>query len=217
MYANADAIPATLRGGGNGHIGLLLCSVVYKNIANTIYTRPIDPGPCAQHRTGDTSVAQADAYSTHKEERRVYDLDKNVDAALKQEIIAAIEETHLSAKKQCYMGFKGVSAKSLVYHLMERYGKILTSDIETCRQALAEPIEVDRPINLYFQQVENSIQFVHYSKTPLTPAHIVQTAYHAVNKKCLYSLALNKWLKKGRQTRLGLSSSKRLRRNTMTR
>ena len=87
----------------------------------------------------------------------MYDLDENVDAALKQEIVLAVEETHLSAKKQRYMGFHGVSSKSVVDHLMERYWKIRVSDLEAYSQALVDPIEVDRPIGLYFQSVEYGI------------------------------------------------------------
>ena len=55
------------------------------------------------------------------------------------------------------MGFHGVFAKNLVGHLMERYGKIGASDLEDCRQVLEEPIEVDRPIDVYFQWVEDAI------------------------------------------------------------
>ena len=54
---------------------------------------------------------------------RIYNLDKKVDAAIKQDIIAEVEETYLSAKKQRYMGFHGVSAKNLIDYLMERYSK----------------------------------------------------------------------------------------------
>ena len=83
------------------------------------------------------------------------------------------------------MGFHGVSSKKLMDHLMERYGKIRTPDLEACRQALAAPIEVDRLICVYFRQVEDMIQFKQDSKTLFTMAQIVQTAYHAVNKKGL--------------------------------
>ena len=76
------------------------------------------------------------------------------------------------------MGFHGVFAKNLAEHLMERYSKILASDLKACRQALADPIEVDRPIGVYFKQVEDVIQFAQDGKTFFTPAQIVQTAYH---------------------------------------
>ena len=46
------------------------------------------------------------------------------------------------------MGFHGFSAKNLVDHLIERYGKFWASDLEACIQALVEPIEVDHPIDV---------------------------------------------------------------------
>ena len=64
------------------------------------------------------------------------------------------------------MRLHGVSAKNLVDHLMERYGKIWASDLEACRQALVEPIDVDQPINVYFQRVEEAIQFAQDGNTP---------------------------------------------------
>ena len=50
---------------------------------------------------------------------------------IKKEIIVAVEEAYLSAKKQRYMGFHGLSAKNLIDHLMERYMKIWASDLES--------------------------------------------------------------------------------------
>ena len=55
------------------------------------------------------------------------------------------------------MGFYGVSTKSLMDQLIERYGKIQVLDIVVFRQDLAEPIEVDRPIDTYFQHVDDAI------------------------------------------------------------
>ena len=52
MYANASAIPTTLRGGRNGHIGLLMDASVYSNVATVAYTRPTEKFTCAQHGPG---------------------------------------------------------------------------------------------------------------------------------------------------------------------
>ena len=67
-------------------------------------------------------------------------------------------------------------------HLMKRYRKIRALDLEACRQDLADPIEGDQPIDTYFQQMYDAIQFDQDGKTPFTLEKIVQTAYHAVNK-----------------------------------
>ena len=66
---------------------------------------------------------------------------------------------------------------------MERYGKISASDLEACSQALVKPIEVDRLIDVYFQQAKDAIQLTQDRKTPFTLAQIAQTEYHALNKK----------------------------------
>ena len=63
------------------------------NVATTRYTKPTDSGPYAKHGPSDTAAARADANSIHRGEKRVYDIDKNIDAALKEEVIAEVEET----------------------------------------------------------------------------------------------------------------------------
>ena len=48
-YANSAAILTTLRGGHNGHIGLIMDASVYANFTTTAYARPMEPDPYAQH------------------------------------------------------------------------------------------------------------------------------------------------------------------------
>ena len=66
MYANAAAIPKNLGGGRYFHIGLLMDTAVYANVATTAYARPTDPGPYAQHGPGDSAAKQAAANAIHK-------------------------------------------------------------------------------------------------------------------------------------------------------
>ena len=60
LYANVAVIPTTLGGGQNVHIGLLMDASVYANVASTVYERPEEPGPYAQHGPGDSASARAD-------------------------------------------------------------------------------------------------------------------------------------------------------------
>ena len=55
---------------------------------------------------------------------------------------------------------------------------------------------MDQQINMYFQWVEDAIQFAEYEKTPFNPAQKVQTSYHATNKTGMYFLELKDWHKK---------------------
>ena len=81
----------TLGGGRNVHIGLIMDAAVHVNVSITAYTRPMDPGPYVQHGPYDSAAARADANEIHNEWRRIYNLDKNVNATLRKLIIAAVE------------------------------------------------------------------------------------------------------------------------------
>ena len=61
---------------------------VYANMATTQYTRLTYVVPYVQHEPGETAAAQANANVIHKEERGLYNIYGNIDAALKQEVIA---------------------------------------------------------------------------------------------------------------------------------
>ena len=123
LYENSAAIPTTLRGGRNIHIGLIMDAAVYANVSTTAYARPAEPGPYTEHIPGDSVAARADVNAIHKECRRIYDLDRNVDAALEQEIFADVEETYLYSKSIGKWGVHGVSSKNPMDHLMERNAK----------------------------------------------------------------------------------------------
>ena len=104
MYKNAAVMHTTIRGGRNGYIGLLMDASFYANVATTAHTRPAETGQYAQHEPGDSAEELPDTNETHKEGRRIYDLDENVYAALKQEIITEVEDTYFSTKKTAVHG-----------------------------------------------------------------------------------------------------------------
>ena len=87
------------------------------------------------------------------------------------------------------MGFHTVMAKDLMDHLIEKYGNIQASSIDACRQALVEYIEVHRPIFVYFQRMEDTINFSQEGNMLFIHDKIVQSDYFTVNKKSLYSMA----------------------------
>ena len=66
LYANSSAIPTTLRGGKNDHIGLIMDTSVYTNVATTTYARPTEPVPFSQHGPGESAAARADTNEIHK-------------------------------------------------------------------------------------------------------------------------------------------------------
>ena len=153
MYSNAATIPMTLGGRYNGYMRLIMDAAVHANLSGTPYTRQTEPKPYATHGARNTAAEWSDVNINHKKEWHLYNLDDNIDNNHKQEVITAVEEKYLTAKKRRYMGLQSDMEKDLMGYCMKRYGKILASNIEACIQALVEPIEVDHPIDVYFHPV----------------------------------------------------------------
>jgi hypothetical protein len=42
---------------------------------------------------------------------------------------------------------------------LERYGRITASDIANCRMKMEAPMDPTQPINIYFQNIDDCVQF----------------------------------------------------------
>lgn len=87
----------------------------------------------------------------------------------------------------------GRTARDLLDHLMSRYGKISASDIMVNNERITAPIGIGLPINVYFQNIDNCIQYTADTNTPFMTAQILQMAYHDVLQTSKYKNALKEW------------------------
>ena len=53
----------------------------------------------------------------------------NTDKALKSQLIAAVDEPYIRAKRHKYVGYVNVSTKELLTHLYDSYAKITSADL----------------------------------------------------------------------------------------
>jgi hypothetical protein len=58
------------------------------------------------------------------------------------------------------------------------------------------PMDVTQPIDIYFQTIDNCVQFATDGQVPFTPTQVVQTAYHAISRSGLYNDACKEWRRK---------------------
>jgi hypothetical protein len=193
LYGNAASLPTTLGGGAHGHIGLLMTQAIYATISATPYILPNDPGPAP---TNGNAAAREAARIQHKELRRVFDNNTSMDDAIKAQIIDSVNDTYLNELRNKYTGYMGVSSRDLIDHLLDRYGKITPADIEECKKRMNEPIDSSQPIDIYFQKIDDCIQYAVDGQVAFTPGQILQTVYHAVSTSGYYNEACKEWRKK---------------------
>ena len=65
---------------------------MYVNAADMAYTRLEEPGPYVQHGVGNIAAARSDANAIHKEVWKIYVIDENTDATIKQDVIVTVDE-----------------------------------------------------------------------------------------------------------------------------
>jgi hypothetical protein len=95
-----------------------------------------------------------------------------------------------------YTGYLGVTARDLIDHLLDRYGKITPVDIAACKQRINEPIDASQPIDVYFQKIDDCIQYADHGQVAFTTGQILQTTYHAISTSGFYNDACEEWRKK---------------------
>jgi hypothetical protein len=196
LYSNAATLTTTLGGGQNGHIGIIMPATLYATLSNTLYTAPPDPGAVPTHAVNATAAVRETDRLNHKAAQKLFDHHNNMNDALKTQIIDAVTDTYLGELRNRYTGYMGVTPRDLIDHLLERYGRITASDIANCRTQMEAPMDTTRPIDVYFQTIDDCVQFATDGKVPFTASQIVQTAYHAISKSGLYNDACKEWRRK---------------------
>jgi len=196
LYGNAASLSTTSGGGAHGHIGLIMTPALYLTLTATPFVSPPDPGilPIFPHRA--TTERREEILHQHKENRRTFDNNTNMDDALKGQIIDAIDDPYLCEVRNKYTGYLGVSTRDLLDHLIDRYGKITTADLEANKSRMNEPIDTTQTIDVFFKRIDDCIQYADDGEVPFTPMQILQTTYNAMSTSGHYNDACKIWRKK---------------------
>jgi hypothetical protein len=196
LYGNAASLSSPLGGGQHGHIGLIMNAPLYATLTATPYNAPADPGAAPIFAANATVARRELLTNQHKESRRIFENHVNMDDALKAQVIDAINDTYLCEMRHKYTGYLGITTRDLIDHLLDRYGKITPADIENCKRRMIAPIDSTQPIDIFFQRIDECIQYADDGQVAFTAEQILQTVYHAVSTSGYYNEACKEWRKK---------------------
>ena len=125
-----------------------------------------------------------------------------MDDALKTQFLDAVEEPYVSESRNRYTGYMGVTTRDLLDHLIDRYGNIMAADLKTNEARINEALDNSRPIDVFFQRINDAVQYADDGKNPFTAKQILQTAFHSVNATGLYREACKEWCQKSDQDKM---------------
>ena len=173
-----------------GHLGLLLTAAEYATVSNTPFARPANPGLTANIPQGATAAQTGHLVRTHQVLKHTFDTCANVETALKQQIIHAVQNAYISALENEHTGYHAVTAKNMIDHLFSTCGQISNDAIEDNDKKFKKPFDIDEPIENLWTRIKQCVQFAAQGQTPYTAEQILRNAKRLFEQKGVFEIDL---------------------------
>ena len=180
LNANAASVQSHL---GDGALGLLYLTVtpaVYNTLSLVPFVPPANPGPDPVVPPGSTGPQIADIRLQFTNATKLYKQYDTTDKALKQLLLGAVDDMFVRSLRNRHIGYANVTTLALLTHLYTVYAKINAADLEANTARMKEPYDVNLPIETFFDQIEDAVEFASAGNAPFTPVQVVNTAYNVI-------------------------------------
>ena len=95
-----------------------------------------------------------------------------------------------------HIGYANVTTLALLTHLYTVYAKINAADLEANTARMKVPYDVNLPIETFFDQVEDAVEFASAGNAPFTPVQVVNTAYNVIFNTGMFTDDCKIWKRK---------------------
>jgi hypothetical protein len=92
-----------------------------------------------------------------------------------------------------YVGRQQHSTQDILDHLYATYANISASDHLANDAKMKTDININQPIELFFDQIEDAVDFSAAGKGPYTPQHVTAVAYQLVFKTTMFPDDCKQW------------------------
>ena len=199
--SNSSSIQSNLGGGNHGLLAVTLEAAVLDTLTATPFVIPLNPGASPIIPANATGVQISSLQKAHKDETTAFHQYINVDKALKQQLIEAVDDIYLKALRNKYVGFSNQTFLTMMAHLYLHYAKISPSDLTLNNKAMKKAYDPNQPIENLFEQINDAVEYAAAGKNPYTDAQIESTAYQLVFNTGVFSLECKEWRKQPANTK----------------
>ena len=186
LKANAASIPTTLGGGTHGYLGLILSPAAYATIAATQFIEPIYPGQHPNVPAGTSATNTSTIVRCHTEDLRQWREFKNVNTALKNQLLSTLDDIYIRALKDRHVGYMNQSICAILQHLFDNYGNITPLELEDNDTKMRATWDPNSPFDCLVKQIEDGQDYADDGGQPYTAEQLLCIAYTLVFKTGLY-------------------------------
>jgi hypothetical protein len=158
----------------------MISDTVYNTLSATPFIHPINPGPQPIIPTGTTGPQIATITRNHTETHQIWNEYLATDKDLKQQVLAAINETYYHTLCDRITGFANVTTRQLIEHLYKTYGNITPADLTENDECMKAAYELLQPIEVLFDQIKDAVDLADAANAAYTIAQIIAIIYNSV-------------------------------------
>ena len=159
LKANATSIPTTLGGGNNRYLGLILSPAAYTTITATQFVEPIYPGQHPNVPAGASAPNTTTLVRRHTEDLCQWQEFKNVNTALKNQLLTSIDDIYIRALKDRHVSYMNQSIHTILQHLFDNYVNITPLKLEDSDTKMCATWDPNSPFDCLIQQVEDGLDY----------------------------------------------------------
>ena len=214
LKTNAASVETIIGGGMYGHLGLILPPHIYNTIVPPVHqgtnswTDPPYPGINPAIPPNATPEVVTYYRDNHKETMRIWKLYLNVNAALRKNILTAVDEIYLRALKAPHTGFSNLKARDMLSYLFQVYGKITPQALEANDKVFKTDWDPTTPFEMLIDQIESAQEFAQDGNQPYSDRQILTQAYNLVYKTGMFFDDCREWNKKPPQDKTWVNFKK---------
>ena len=169
VRANSSTVRTTLGGGHNGHLGMTCTPIVYATVPMSApYQRPNGPPPL-QVQPGATQFQIQQARDDHPEDVCLFKEVLDVERALQQQIVAALDAKYIKALRDPIKRKIPRSIPEIFEHLFNAYGHVTPSELHKLKQKVENmQFAPNEPIDTLVTEIKDLVDIAEIAGSPIT-------------------------------------------------
>ena len=194
LKANAASIQTELGGGRLGFLALTVSPAVYATLSATAFAVPANPGPFPPPLAGNPTGAQIQAANrNHVEALRIFRLYTNVQNALKQQLLTAVDDIYIRALRHRHTAYSNLTVAQLITHLYSTYGRVTPMSLQANDDRFRTAYDPAQPFETLVAQIEDAQDYADSGGSPYSTTQIVDNAYNIMHHTGMFVETCREW------------------------
>ena len=193
LNSNATSVATNLGCGTLGHLCLTLSPTIYFTFSTTIVVVPLNPGATPVIPDGATGPEAASIRYAHDAATLDFNTFLNVDRALRQQLLGAVDDTFLQVPHKPHHGYSRSSMLDLLTHLYATYAVISNADWLENENRFREPHSPSVPIEIAWQQIYDAVAYTDAGSTIYSSKKVKDNSYQLVFNTGIFAADCREW------------------------